>query len=175
MNYTRILDDLIVGSCLQTPADADAIAEREGVRTVMCLQEDTDMAYFSLDVVPIQARARREEGRCIGEHAGWLLACCRAHALSTWGATLALQLPPPPPPPQERCAARGDVAHVRHRIRDFDPFSLRMELPGAVAALARSAQAQGGTAYVHCTAGLGRAPATALAYMWWFKVRTPDL
>ncbi len=23
MNYTRILDDLIVGSCLQTPEDAD--------------------------------------------------------------------------------------------------------------------------------------------------------
>lgn len=127
--------------------------------------------------------------------------------------------------------------------RDFDPFSLRMELPGAVAALAQNAAANGGTAYVHCTggccvalccamlccamlccavlcavlccwavlpgaamrgenvaclgscpaavpccptpsaglptvsppsglpgaAGLGRAPATALAWMWWFK------
>ena len=46
---------------------------------------------------------------------------------------------PPPAPP-------------RHR-RDFDPFSLRMELPGAVAALAQSAAAHGGTAYVHCTGG----------------------
>ncbi len=35
--------------------------------------------------------------------------------------------------------------------RDFDPFSLRMELPGAVAALAQNAEANGGTAYVHCT------------------------
>ncbi|KAL4443451.1 hypothetical protein ABPG75_011188 [Micractinium tetrahymenae] len=123
MNYCRILDDLIVGSCLQTPADVDKIADGEGVRTVMCLQEDSDMAYFDLDVNPIL----------------------------------------------ERCGQRGDVQHVRHRIRDFDPFSLRMELPGAVAALAQRAAANGGTAYVHCTAGLGRAPATALAYMWWFK------
>ncbi|KAI7843358.1 hypothetical protein COHA_003054 [Chlorella ohadii] len=123
MNYSRILDDLIVGSCLQTPADLDIIADGENVRTVMCLQEDSDMAYFDLDVAPILDRA----------------------------------------------AQRGDVRHVRHRIRDFDPFSLRMELPGAVAALAQNAEANGGTAYVHCTAGLGRAPATALAWMWWFK------
>lgn len=68
-----------------------------------------------------------------------------------------------------RAAARGDVLHLRHRIRDFDPFSLRMELPAAVALLARHAQARGGTAYVHCTAGLGRAPAVALAWMWWYK------
>ncbi|PSC72542.1 phosphoglucan phosphatase amyloplastic [Micractinium conductrix] len=122
-NYCRILDDLIVGSCLQTVADVDKIADGENVRTVMCLQEDSDMAYFELDINPIL----------------------------------------------ERCAARGDVHHMRHRIRDFDPFSLRMELPGAVAALAQSAAANGGTAYVHCTAGLGRAPATSLAYMWWFK------
>jgi hypothetical protein len=123
MNYNRILDDLIVGSCLQTPDDLDTIADGEGVRTVMCLQEDSDMAYFDLDIAPIL----------------------------------------------ERCTARSDVRHVRHRIRDFDPFSLRMELPGAVAALAQSATTNGGTAYVHCTAGLGRAPATALAWMWWFK------
>jgi hypothetical protein len=43
---------------------------------------------------------------------------------------------------------------------DFDPFSLRMELPGAVAALAQSAQANGGTAYVHCTGELAAAAAT---------------
>ena len=32
------------------------IAEGEGVRTVMCLQEDSDMAYFSLDISPILQR-----------------------------------------------------------------------------------------------------------------------
>lgn len=121
LNYNRILEGLIVGSCLQTPADADRLADAEGVRTVMCLQEDSDMAYFDLDVAPIR----------------------------------------------ERCAARGDVTHLRHAIRDFDPFSLRRRLPGAVALLSQTAAAVGGTAYVHCTAGLGRAPATALAYMWW--------
>lgn len=121
MNYNRILDGLIVGSCLQTPEDVDLLADKEDVRTVMCLQEDSDMAYFDLDVSPIR----------------------------------------------QRCATRGDIAHLRHAIRDFDPFSLRRRLPGAVALLSQAAAAAGGTAYVHCTAGLGRAPATALAYMWW--------
>lgn len=123
MNYNRILGDLIVGSCLQTSEDVDILADQEDVRTVMCLQEDSDMAYFSLDVAPIRAR----------------------------------------------CEERSDIVHLRHAIRDFDPFSLRRRLPGAVALLMQTANARGGTAYVHCTAGLGRAPATALAYMWWIK------
>ena len=123
MNYNRILEDLIVGSCLQTIADVDILAEKENVKTVMCLQEDSDMAYFSLDVAPIR----------------------------------------------NRCEERSDILHLRHAIRDFDPFSLRRRLPGAVALLTQTADAQGGTSYVHCTAGLGRAPATALAYMWWIK------
>ena len=29
----------------------------------------------------------------------------------------------------------------------------------------------GGRAYVHCTAGLGRAPAVAIAYLYWFDPR----
>lgn len=123
MNYTRILPDLIVGSCLQLASDADKLAEREGVRTVLCLQETSDQDWFSLDIAPIR----------------------------------------------ERCSQRGDIQHLRHAIRDFDPFSLRRRLPSAVALLARNAETNGGTAYVHCTAGLGRAPATALAYMWWIK------
>lgn len=48
-----------------------SIVNGEDVRTVMCLQEDSDMAYFDLDIAPIL----------------------------------------------ERCAARSDVRHVRHRIR----------------------------------------------------------
>ena len=123
MNYTRILDDLIVGSCLQTEDDVDTLVG-EGVSTVMCLQENSDMEYFSLDIDPVRAR----------------------------------------------CSSVGTVDHVRHAIRDFDPYSLRRRLPGAVALCAQNAAKQGhGTLYVHCTAGLGRAPATALAYMWWFK------
>jgi hypothetical protein len=123
MNYNRIMEDIIVGSCLQTPTDLDGLVEQEGVSTILCLQEDSDMAYFSLDVSPIRQRA----------------------------------------------LARGDVRHLRHAIRDFDPFSLRRRLPGAVALLARAAASYNGTSYIHCTAGLGRAPAAALAYMWWCK------
>ena len=123
MNYTRILDDLIVGSCLQTEDDVDTLVG-EGVSTVMCLQENSDMEYFSLDIDPVRAR----------------------------------------------CSSLGTIDHVRHAFRDFDPYSLRRRLPGAVALCAQNAQKQShGTIYVHCTAGLGRAPATALAYMWWFK------
>lgn len=121
MNYNRIWDDLIVGSCLQTPADAEALA-KQGVKTVFCLQEDSDMEYFKLDIAPVQ----------------------------------------------QRCEELG-IRHVRFRIRDFDPFDLRRQLPRAVAALANAHSAQAGTAYIHCTAGLGRAPAVALAYMYWLR------
>ena len=55
MNYTRILDDLIVGSCLQKPTDVEQL-EREGVTTVLQLQEDSDLEYFSLDNAPIRDR-----------------------------------------------------------------------------------------------------------------------
>ncbi|GIL97365.1 hypothetical protein Vretimale_3018 [Volvox reticuliferus] len=123
INYNRILSDLIVGSCLQTPEDVDLLAERENVRTIFCLQEDSDMAYFNLDIEPIQAR----------------------------------------------CKERGDIKHVRFPIRDFDPFDLRRKLPKAVTRLARGHNPSNGTVYIHCTAGLGRAPATALAYMFWLR------
>lgn len=66
-----------------------------------------------------------------------------------------------------RASERGDVEHVRMPIRDFDPFSLRTSLPATVKRLCEAQRANGGTAYVHCTAGLGRAPGVALAYMWW--------
>ena len=123
MNYTRIMDDLIVGSCLQTERDVDQLVS-ENVKTIMCLQEDSDMAYFSLDIDPIQSR----------------------------------------------CREVGSIDHIRHAIRDFDPYSLRRRLPEAVALITQNALKDGdGTTYVHCTAGLGRAPATALAYMWWVK------
>lgn len=55
MNYNFILPDLIVGSCLQTPADVDRLAAA-GVTTVFCLQEDSDMAYFNLDIGAVTAR-----------------------------------------------------------------------------------------------------------------------
>lgn len=53
--------------------------------------------------------------------------------------------------------------------RDFDPYDLRMKLPKAVTRLAREHDPAKGTAYIHCTAGMGRAPATAVAYMAWIR------
>lgn len=52
---------------------------------------------------------------------------------------------------------------------DFDPDSLRTQLPKAVSALEWAISQGNGRVYVHCTAGLGRAPAVAIAYMFWFK------
>jgi protein-tyrosine phosphatase len=54
------------------------------------------------------------------------------------------------------------------QVKDFDPWSLRKVLPSAVQAL-HEAVSQGGRVYVHCTAGLGRAPAVVIAYLYWFK------
>eukprot|EP00976_Prorocentrum_cordatum_P000482 9707-Prorocentrum_minimum.AAC.1 len=51
---------------------------------------------------------------------------------------------------------------------DFDPHSLRKILPKGAAKLDRALE-DGGRAYVHCTAGLGRSPAMGIAYLYWFK------
>ncbi|XP_010524411.1 PREDICTED: phosphoglucan phosphatase DSP4, chloroplastic [Tarenaya hassleriana] len=61
----------------------------------------------------------------------------------------------------------GDIEHIRAEIRDFDAFDLRMRLPAVVSKLYKAVNRNGGVTYVHCTAGLGRAPATAMAYMFW--------
>eukprot|EP00898_Chlorokybus_atmophyticus_P007055 jgi/Chlat1/7350/Chrsp59S09142 len=70
---------------------------------------------------------------------------------------------------QHRAWQRGDVLHYRHPIKDFDANSLRHNLPQAVATLHALHQITGGTMYIHCTAGLGRAPGVALAYMNWLR------
>ena len=90
MNFATVLDNLMVGSCLQTAADVDRqapcllyqstssrterrtvcrLADEEGVGAVLCLQEDSDMAWFDLDVAPIQARCQERSDiqhiRCV--------------------------------------------------------------------------------------------------------------
>uniref|UniRef100_A0A7I4DZ91 AMP-activated protein kinase glycogen-binding domain-containing protein n=1 Tax=Physcomitrium patens TaxID=3218 RepID=A0A7I4DZ91_PHYPA len=115
MNYAHVLTDLIVGSCLQTPADADKLKDA-GVGVIFCLQQDPDLAYFGVDLPAIQAHVKELDG----------------------------------------------IDHYRCQIRDFDPYDLRMRLPVAVAQLHNAIEAhKGKTAYVHCTAGLGRAPGVA--------------
>mmetsp|Transcript_30164 Transcript_30164/g.86382 ORF Transcript_30164/g.86382 Transcript_30164/m.86382 type:complete len:312 (-) Transcript_30164:108-1043(-) len=70
---------------------------------------------------------------------------------------------------QQRAAEVG-ISHVRSPIRDFDPLSLRRHLPAAVTCLAAEMAARPDQlVYIHCTAGLGRAPGTALAYLFWVQ------
>ncbi|KAK8494990.1 hypothetical protein V6N11_049869 [Hibiscus sabdariffa] len=63
----------------------------------------------------------------------------------------------------------GDIEHIRARIRDFDAFDLRMRLPAVLSKLYKAINRNGGVTYIHCTAGLGRAPAVAMAYMFWVQ------
>ncbi|KAI8564351.1 hypothetical protein RHMOL_Rhmol03G0174100 [Rhododendron molle] len=60
------------------------------------------------------------------------------------------------------------IRHMRRPAKDFDPDSLRNGLPKAVSSLEWAISEGKGKVYVHCTAGLGRAPAVAIAYMFWF-------
>uniref|UniRef100_A0A1D1ZB83 Dual specificity protein phosphatase 4 n=1 Tax=Anthurium amnicola TaxID=1678845 RepID=A0A1D1ZB83_9ARAE len=122
MNYNFIRSDLIVGSCLQTPGDVDKLRSI-GVKTIFCLQQDSDLEYFGIDIGAIQEYAKQ-------------------------------------------C---GDIEHCRAEIRDFDAFDLRMRLSAVVSKLHKAINRNGGITYVHCTAGLGRAPAVALAYMFWVQ------
>ena len=62
---------------------------------------------------------------------------------------------------------------ARSPMRDFDVAEQRRKLPRAVAALA-DLQACGHRTYVHCTAGLGRAPLTVLSYLVWIEGRSPQ-
>ncbi|WCJ20038.1 Phosphoglucan phosphatase LSF2 chloroplastic [Euphorbia peplus] len=68
----------------------------------------------------------------------------------------------------KRCRELG-IRHMRRPAVDFDPDSLRNILPKAVSSLEWAISEGKGKVYVHCTAGLGRAPAVAIAYMFWFS------
>lgn len=67
----------------------------------------------------------------------------------------------------ERSTKLG-IRHMRRPARDFDPESLRFGLPEAVSLLEWAISEGNDRVYVHCTAGLGRAPAVAIAYIYWF-------
>lgn len=70
--------------------------------------------------------------------------------------------------PIKQRAAELDITHVRCPIRDFDPLSLRRCLPDAVRQLVGEiARRPNELVYIHCTAGLGRAPGVTLAYLFW--------
>ncbi|KAK9168495.1 hypothetical protein Syun_000635 [Stephania yunnanensis] len=122
MNYNFIRPDLIVGSCLQIPEDVDKLRSI-GVKTIFCLQQNSDLEYFGVDIFAIQEYAKQF----------------------------------------------SDIEHIRAEIRDFDAFDLRLRLPAVVSKLYKAIKRNGGVTYIHCTAGLGRAPAVTLAYMFWVQ------
>ena len=72
-----------------------------------------------------------------------------------------------------RVAAReSNILHYVVPVEDFSPSSLRSRLADGVAVLDTALAATAAfatTVYVHCTAGLGRAPATALAHAAWVR------
>ncbi len=59
---------------------------------------------------------------------------------------------------------KHSIKVVRYQIKDFDRISLRKRLQGAADVLDELISA-GNVVYIHCTAGMGRAPACAVAYL----------
>ncbi|KAL7614603.1 hypothetical protein Lser_V15G09083 [Lactuca serriola] len=121
MNYNLITENLIVGSQPQKAEDIDHLKNEQNVAYILNLQQDSDIAYWGIDLESIV----------------------------------------------KRCKQLG-IRHMRRPARDFDPDSLRSMLPKAVSSLEWAISEGKGRVYVHCTAGLGRAPAVSIAYMFWF-------
>ena len=68
---------------------------------------------------------------------------------------------------QGRCTARN-VLLGRYPFPDFSGEGLRAGLPEAVSALDELLEA-GHCVYLHCTAGMGRSPGVAIAYLYWLR------
>lgn len=66
----------------------------------------------------------------------------------------------------EKHYARRDITVYRHPIRDFDPDDLTLKVRDAVARVG-DLEAVGHRLYIHCTAGVGRAPAVAIGHLAW--------
>mmetsp|Transcript_5776 Transcript_5776/g.21014 ORF Transcript_5776/g.21014 Transcript_5776/m.21014 type:complete len:348 (-) Transcript_5776:1346-2389(-) len=73
----------------------------------------------------------------------------------------------------QTAARENNVSILRTPARDFDPNSLRDTIPGAVHKLAKLIENRE-RVYVHCTAGLGRAPGVGIAYLYWFRDMSLD-
>lgn len=106
--------------------DVDHLAQHEGVRAILNLQQDKDLHYWGVDLHSISQRAEQQ-----------------------------------------------GIDFIRTPAVDFDPHSLRKTLPTAVAAMEK-ARLCSGKVYVHCTAGLGRSPAVAIAALYWFTNMSLD-
>lgn len=62
--------------------------------------------------------------------------------------------------------AKREMTVYRHPIRDFDPEDLTQRMREAVVRVGEL-EAVGHRIYVHCTAGIGRAPAVAIGHLAW--------
>jgi protein-tyrosine phosphatase len=113
---SMIVPELLVGAYPE-PADLAWLAAERGVRAVLNLQDDFDLAAKRLTLLDLE------------------IAC-----------------------------AAADVHFARIPIADGDAEGLALRLPGAVALLARLVHEHGVT-YLHCNAGMNRAPTVAVAYL----------
>lgn len=66
----------------------------------------------------------------------------------------------------EKHYAKRELAVYRYPIRDFDPDDLAGRMRGAVTQVG-DLEAVGHRIYIHCTAGVGRAPAVAIGHLAW--------
>jgi hypothetical protein len=64
------------------------------------------------------------------------------------------------------CYQACGIAVHRAPVRDFDPADLQDKLPACVSVLGTLLES-GHTVYLHCSAGAGRSPTVAIAYLCW--------
>jgi protein-tyrosine phosphatase len=67
---------------------------------------------------------------------------------------------------ERKAALAANLTFRSVPVRDFDTADLERKLPNCVVQLDRMLQA-GHTVYLHCTAGAGRSPTVAAAYLHW--------
>ncbi|KAK8955804.1 hypothetical protein KSP40_PGU015045 [Platanthera guangdongensis] len=188
MNYTVISDDIIVGSQPQKPEDIYHLMD-EKVAYILSLQQDKDIEYWDIDIDAIVKICNKLESATYGKkilRVGKQERTCGKQNLRPSKKNLRVcyndKLEKIPQTSDQRTAENGSCRErdlprfsgkSRQRpamsaARDFDPNSLRSQLPKAVSSLEWAISDGKGRVYVHCTAGLGRAPAVAIAYMFWF-------
>lgn len=126
LNWGRVRDDIVVGSCPLTPSDIDAIQSGTGATAILSVQCDECRAAFRID---------------LEDHV--------------------------------RHAGRRGVVLRNAPMRDFDVEDQRRHLVDAVVSLARLLLA-GHSVYVHCTAGINRAPLTVLGYLTFVEGLRPN-
>lgn len=142
----EVAPGLLCGTQPRCSEELEVLQREHGVTHIVCLQRDEDAAHWGVDLRGVAREAEK----------------------------------------------RG-IRHARAEARDFDPQSLRKALPAAVRLIDEGlsssspsspaspacsssspsqSQAQSTNSknrvYVHCTAGLGRAPAACIAWLKWF-------